>query len=89
MWVVPNMTFFDDGNFKVLYFELLKILWECFGGNQPSHEQILKTLFLFHGQLQQDYLQWYELNQQQGSRSSHKLSNYGQLNHPIPYNKQE
>jgi hypothetical protein len=49
MWVVDDISYFDNSIFKVLYFKLLSIYCERAGKEQNKSEvTILKSLFLFH-----------------------------------------
>ena len=59
-WVVTNMSYFDSPGFKLLYFELVRWMFE-WAIKEKQEEKVLKALFSFHVQLKQDFLQWWEL----------------------------
>lgn len=61
-WTVEDFSFFETPLFKVLYFQLLAVYCSLTENNLRTEKHILKTLFLFHQHLINDYLQWKKMN---------------------------
>jgi hypothetical protein len=66
-WLLDDINYLESSAFKVLYFRLISIFCERAEKDSSKGEKyILKTLFLFHEDIVNDYFHWKKINHFEG-----------------------